>query len=447
MPFRFCLFNLLLATPVLAASSYSITLISSPSPSVLVQPRGINDSGEIVGDISPGGSAKAFLFIGGTLTTFAPDTISSSVAYAVNKSGQIAGFGGPFSTAFIFNPDGTFTQLGTLGGPSSEAFGINDLGHVVGTSATTGGFFPHGFLYTGGPLIGLGTLGGHTSAAISINNSDQIAGYSDTFGGGRHAFLYSNGTLQDLQTLGGPESQASAINNSGIVVGTSDINGGSATHAFLYVNGAMTDLGTLGTNSYATSINANGDIVGYSDITASPTTTHAFLYRAGALTDLNTLIDPASGWTLQTAAAINNAGQITGTGTLNGTIQAYLLTPALPTITMEIKPGSAQPVPIQPNSHGVIPVAILGSADFAVSNVDLTTVRFGPGGAENVGTPQYRDINDDGFPDVVLQFRAEASGFQCGNTTATLSLETFAGQRFSGQESIATVGCERETFR
>jgi probable HAF family extracellular repeat protein len=203
----------------------------------------------------------------------------------------------------------------------------------------------------------------------------------------------------------------------------------------------MTDLGTLGTNSYATSINANGDIVGYSDI-SSPTATHAFHYHAGALVDLNTLIDPASGWTLQTAVAINSAGQITGTGTLNGTNQAYLLTPALPSVTIEIKPGSAQPVPIQPDSHGVIPVAILGSADFAVSSVNLASVRFGPGGAENVGVPEYRDINDDGFPDLVLQFRTEAAGFQCGETTSTLSLETFAGQKFAGKESFVTVGCK-----
>jgi len=442
MSLRVCVFALWLTASVLSASSYDIAIIPSPAPSTTVEPRGINDAGEVVGDVSAGGFTKAFFFTAGTLTTFAPDDVYSSVAYAVNKSGQIAGYGGQGPTAFIYNPGGTFTQTGTLGGASSEAFGLNDPGHAVGTSSTSA-FFPHAFLYTGGLLIGLGTLGGHTSVAVSINNSDQIAGYAQTFTSVNHAFLYTNGTLQDLQTLGGSGSRASAINDSGAVVGTSDVSGSSATHAFLYTNGVMTDLGTLGTNSYATSINATGNIVGYSDVGGGSSGPHAWVYRAGVLRDLNALIDPASRWILETAVAINNAGQITGTGTFNGSNQAYVLTPSLPTVSIDVKPGSGQPVPIQPDSHGVIPVAILGSADLAVSTVDLTTVRFGPGGAENVGRPQYRDLNGDGIPDLVLQFRTEAVGFPCGETMAGLSLATFAGQKLSGQEPIVTVGCKK----
>ena len=105
----------------LAATSYIITPIPSPGPSyVAVEPRGLNDAGEVVGYVSPGGSATAFFFTGGKLTTFAPDHYSSA-ANAVNKSGQIAGFGGQFPAAFIFNPGGSYKQLGTLGGASSEA--------------------------------------------------------------------------------------------------------------------------------------------------------------------------------------------------------------------------------------------------------------------------------------------------------------------------------------
>jgi probable HAF family extracellular repeat protein len=46
------------------------------------------------------------------------------------------------------------------------------------------------------------------------------------------------------------------------------------------------------------------------------------------MTDLNTLLLPGSGWTLNYAEAINDAGQIVGIGT-NGLNQhhAYLLTP------------------------------------------------------------------------------------------------------------------------
>jgi probable HAF family extracellular repeat protein len=43
--------------------------------------------------------------------------------------------------------------------------------------------------------------------------------------------------------------------------------------------------------------------------------------------DLNNLIPPKSGWVLEYAASINNRGQITGSGTINGETHAFLLTP------------------------------------------------------------------------------------------------------------------------
>jgi probable HAF family extracellular repeat protein len=43
--------------------------------------------------------------------------------------------------------------------------------------------------------------------------------------------------------------------------------------------------------------------------------------------DLNNLIPANSGWFLQAANAINDKGQIVGEGTLNGQIEAFLLTP------------------------------------------------------------------------------------------------------------------------
>jgi hypothetical protein len=43
--------------------------------------------------------------------------------------------------------------------------------------------------------------------------------------------------------------------------------------------------------------------------------------------DLNDSIDPSSGWTLAEAHAINDAGQIVGSGFHNGAMRAYLITP------------------------------------------------------------------------------------------------------------------------
>jgi uncharacterized membrane protein len=54
---------------------------------------------------------------------------------------------------------------------------------------------------------------------------------------------------------------------------------------------------------------------------------HAFLWSGGVMKDLNQLLPPSSGWFLEVAQSINDAGQIVGAGTLNGQDRAFLLSP------------------------------------------------------------------------------------------------------------------------
>jgi probable HAF family extracellular repeat protein len=106
--------------------------------------------------------------------------------------------------------------------------------------------------------------------------------------------------------------------------------GPAAYHALLYSAGTVSDLGTLGgTLSVATGINNHGQIVGYAgNYGDSAFYDKAIIYSDGTMTDLNTLIDPGSGWTLQTANAINDNGQIVGYGiNAAGQGHAYMLTP------------------------------------------------------------------------------------------------------------------------
>jgi probable HAF family extracellular repeat protein len=365
-----------------AASPYQITLISSSDTRVLaVQPNGLNNAGEVVGYVTPGGPETAFYFTGGTLsliggTLNTPATNSSSGGFAVNASGQIAGFGGTLPAALIFNPDGSYTKIGTLGGVTSTAIGINNLGQVVGTSTPSGAaVVGHAFLYTGGPLIDLGTFGGPGSTASSINDSEQVVGYAQTATGDNHAFLYSNGTLQDLTPGGGA---AYSINDNGAVVGQADFTGDTGAHAFLYTNGITQDLGTLGgPYSSAASINANGDIVGTSGL--SDLTARAFLYRDGVMVDLNSMIDPASGWFLETASGINDAGQITGTGVYNGEQVGYLLTPLVDTAPPSISLVNVVLRPPEQAIFSVVDPSGLLTVSATASNAMVTVTPFLPG--------------------------------------------------------------------
>ena len=109
-------------------------------------------------------------------------------------------------------------------------------------------------------------------------------------------------------------------------------------------------------------------------------------------------------------------------------------------VLIDIKPGS-WPNSINTRNKGVIPVAILGSSDFDATQVDVTTVEFGPDGAAPVHDGHVDDVNNDGHPDFVVHFKTLDTGIACGDTDATLTGETFDETAIEGTDSVKTVGC------
>jgi len=93
-------------------------------------------------------------------------------------------------------------------------------------------------------------------------------------------------------------------------------------------------------------------------------------------------------------------------------------------VAVDIKPGSC-PNPLQIKNKGVLPVAVLGTADFDVTTIDPASIRLTlegvPGGVaplrwsyEDVGTPfagelcGCHDLNGDGYLDLALKFDVQA---------------------------------------
>ena len=207
-------------------------------------------------------------------------------------------------------------MLDAPGSLSTRLTGINDSGQIVGSLTQAGhGFqspfgyvnYQQGFLFSGGVFTILDPINAPSqnvltgvplySVATSISPSGQVAGYA-AYGPSTTGFIYNNGVFTIPIALE-PGTAFEDINSSGQVVGYSNT-------LIFYGNGSTATL-------------AYGGV---------------YLYSASVFTAMYTLLptSSAAGWGLNTSTAINDAGQIVGSGTINGQSHAFLLTPISLTI-------------------------------------------------------------------------------------------------------------------
>jgi probable HAF family extracellular repeat protein len=197
---------------------------------------------------------------------------ADSRATAINAAGRVTCIvsspGTNATNAFLWDEGATW-DVGTTGGESIRALGLNGGSQVVGEAVTPDGQ-SSAFLWTSGVMRRLGTLGGDHSAAFGINTAGQAAGASTLAGNQSwHAFQWSDGAMHDLGTLGGRSSWGFGINEGGEVAGDSTTAGERALHAFRAQwapgGGTMQDLGTLGgSRSLALAIRGTGrGVVGH----------------------------------------------------------------------------------------------------------------------------------------------------------------------------------------
>lgn len=283
---------------------------------------------------------------------------SASTGYAISNSGTVAGWSQNSSggqQAFVSTPSG-LNALPLGSGTESYAYGVNDAGTVVGNTYINGN--SHGTIWSGSGVTDLGAntyataisnsgeiagsngeafvvangqvedlatpSGMNWSAAYGINDAGMVAGDGRLSNGTFRGLIWGpDGSVVELGTLGGSSSQATGVNSGGEVTGFASLSSGYQ-HAFSTTGSSLVDLGTLGGSSYAYGINASGEIVGYSYLGNGDQ--HAFLYFDGSMLDLNSLLPANSGWVLEEAFGINDAGQITGMGLYDGQASAFLMT-------------------------------------------------------------------------------------------------------------------------
>ena len=294
---------------------------------------------------------KSFVWRDGELTELPSLTATaSSIAVWENDRRSVVGasetgfldttMGTPQYAAVLWR-NGMVKDLGTLGGASSVANAVNNLGQVVGgasngvaddQSMLDGDFFSfgigpantqsHAFLWKRGAMLDLGTLGGSDSMAIFNNDRGQVVGisYSDHIPvpapplGGFPAistFLWQQGKMINIGGFGGHFTIPLGLNQRGEIVGTSLLEGDQVTRSFIWRNGTMKDMGSLGgDNVYVHSVNDEGIATGYSDIPAgTPVFGHPVLWKHDRIVDLGA---PAPGFNCAAGDLVNAREQVVG---------------------------------------------------------------------------------------------------------------------------------------
>ncbi len=311
--------------------AYTIEDLPNIGLFAIVTPHGINDAGLVVGrDLDDALVSRAIRWENGRPTQLDDTRETHSTATAISDNGIIVGF--------MDNPDGDteaamwdengVTFLGIPPGDfGNQAWGVNDSGTVVGYTVDQT-ILEIAVMWVDGETI---EIGGFDSVASDINNAGQIVGRHDVVEG-RQALLWEDGRQIILPDWDSGLAAAVSISHNGTIVGAAHNPDDSRLHAVVWLGDEhqLIDLGLAGfLSTLAWDANDSGEIVGEGIIVVEPPITDAVLWVDGDPFRLDDLIDPGSGWDLQTATGINNAGQIIGLGLHQDLLglRGFLLTP------------------------------------------------------------------------------------------------------------------------
>jgi hypothetical protein len=271
-----------------------------------------------------------------------------------------------------------------------------------------------------------GAAGDGFGSSVSVDDDAMVIGaYRDDdqgFNSGS-AYVYARdgmGTWIELQKLIASDGALSdefgasvAIDGDNVVVGAfrDDDNGADSGSAYVFVREFS---GWVEQGKLTASDGAAGDLLGFFSISLA-------------------------GNTALVGAPLNE-----GNGSGSGSAYVFEFGPNVLQVVVDIKPGDGTNC-INNNGSGVIPVAILGSADFDVRTVDAGTVQLQGMGVRVAGRSakllaHFEDVNMDSYEDLVVQIEDLDGTFEEGQTTATVTALLLDGVTpIQGSDSICIV--------
>ncbi len=125
--------------------------------------------------------------------------------------------------------------------------------------------------------------------------------------------------------------------------------------------------------------------------------------------------------------------------------ETWLVRLAYITVNIDIKPGGV-PNSINLCSNGTTPVAVLGSTEFDVYDIDTETLRFADSAVKMIGKKDpstqcsYNDENLDGFVDLICHFyTTDIASLDGESTSAMLKGELLDGTPIQGTDTVNIV--------
>jgi uncharacterized membrane protein len=303
--------------------------------------RDLNNSGQVVGDAETEPrifdnaepaipQMRPFISApnGGPLSEITGTGKFWGDARAVNDAGQVVGT----TTSGSSHPTSYATEPGSLGAHYTLDFAVvNDINNVGQSVFDRDQFNFRSVLgsYLGTDLTEITFAdwpedqGGPQLNAVALNDYAQVAVNDGTFG-----YRWSIGEGMINLTPDATSSTVTDINNAAQIIGTLVSDGVRQAFVTRRYSTALVMLGRPGDGNVPTGINSFGQIVGTQNFNGAKHGYVTVLWDVQRTINLDGLKEVTrDGWSRMQPVAINDRGQIAGTGLVDGEDRAFLLAP------------------------------------------------------------------------------------------------------------------------
>jgi hypothetical protein len=416
--------------------------------------------------------------------------------FSVSVSGNVAVIGVPLDakignwsgSAYVYRYDGTHwveeqKLLASDGGARGSRFGwaVSISGNVAvigGTASDVDSASTYVYRYDGTRWVEEQKLEGDFSLrhpsrqSVSISGNVALMGdyeYDDNGFGSLSAYVYRyDGThwVREQKLLasdGGAWGSRFgwAVSVSGdvaVIGGRTSVVDSTSTYLYRYDGIQWVEEQKLVHRGASSSVSVSGDVAvigaGFDDDNGNHSgSTYVYRYTGTRWVEVHKLLasDGAAwdllGYSVSVSGdmALLSAREPVWGASYGGSAYTYDL-PKIAVVDVVIKPSSDSN-PIKPSARGKLPVAILGSDTFDVTDVDVATLAFGPDTAApshdltklGAFADHLQDVDDDGVTDLISHYRIENTGIEPDNTEACITGNTLDGTPFKGCDVIRTV--------